>query len=90
MAEELPVPDAIGFEGIEAPRGEADDLKVIAGITDKVEQALNDAGVFHHWQIADLDDTTVGLLDARLKLEDGQSSRDWIEAAKKHAEAAAA
>ncbi len=90
VAEELPVPDAVGFEGIEAPRGEADDLKVIAGITDKIEQALNNSGVFHYWQLADLGDTTVGLLNARLKLEDGQTSRDWVDPAKKLAEAAAA
>ena len=37
------------------PRGEPDDLKRITGITPKIEQRLNDAGVFHFWQIADLD-----------------------------------
>ena len=43
------------FRGIDGPRGEADDLKRITGITVKIEQKLNDAGVFHFWQIADLD-----------------------------------
>ena len=48
------------FKGIEAPRGEADDLKRITGITPKLEQRLNDAGVFHFWQIADLDAEQTG------------------------------
>jgi len=81
---------ATGFEGIEAPRGEADDLKLVPGITDKVEQGLNGAGVFHYWQIADLTDNGVKLLDETLKLEDGTTSRAWIEPAKKLVEAAAA
>ena len=34
---------------------EADDLKRITGISPKLEQRLNDAGVFHFWQLADLD-----------------------------------
>ncbi len=90
MTEELPPVDALGFEGIEAPRGEADDLKLIAGVTPRIEQALNDAGVFHYWQIADLDDTNVGLLDARLKLEGEETSRNWIAPAKALVEATAA
>ncbi len=57
-----PVEDAVKviFKGIEAPRGEADDLKRITGITPKLELKLNDAGVFHFWQIADLDADHVG------------------------------
>ncbi|MEM7748916.1 MAG: 30S ribosomal protein S2 [Pseudomonadota bacterium] len=81
---------ATGFEGIEAPRGEADDLKLIAGVSDKLEQALNGAGVFHYWQIADLDDANVALLDAHLKLEGDETSKSWIDSAKKLVEAAAA
>ena len=91
VAEALPEAGATAaFEGIEAPRGEADDLKLIAGINDKLEQSLNDAGVFHYWQIADLDDANVALLDARLKLEGEDTCKSWIEPAKKLVEAAAA
>jgi small subunit ribosomal protein S2 len=56
------------FSGIEAPRGEPDDLKRITGILSKTEQRLNDAGVFHYWQIADLDADQMGALDRQLKL----------------------
>src|SRR5690606_23024903 len=54
-AEDLPADTAV-FVGIEAPRGEPDDLKAITGIDAKLELRLNDAGVFHYWQIADLDE----------------------------------
>ncbi|MGI9426928.1 MAG: 30S ribosomal protein S2 [Hyphomicrobiaceae bacterium] len=89
IAEELPAVSTV-FEGIEAPRGEADDLKLIAGLTDKIEQALHDAGVFHYWQLADLDEANVALLDARLNLEGGETCKAWIDPAKKLVEAAAA
>ena len=74
---------AISFKGIEAPRGEADDLKRITGINGKLEQRLNDAGVYHFWQIADLDADHTAALDRLLKLK-GQIARDtWGAQAKK-------
>jgi small subunit ribosomal protein S2 len=76
------------FRGIEGPRGEADDLKRIhTGITGKIEQRLNDVGVYHFWQIADLDADDAQLLDRTLRLK-GQVERDgWVAAAKKLVEA---
>ena len=89
--EELPdVPEA-QFEGIEAPRGEADDLKVISGIDARVEQQLNGVGVFHYWQIADLDPANLELLAGAIKLEPAQITEGaWVDQAKKLVEAAAA
>lgn len=85
-AESLPVK----FKGIDAPRGEADDLKRISGITPKIEQRLNDAGVFHFWQIADLDPDNMAALDLQLRLN-GQIEKDgWIAQAKKLVDAEAA
>jgi small subunit ribosomal protein S2 len=79
------------FKGIEAPRGEADDLKRIhASITPKVEQRMNDLGVFHFWQIADLDEENMNLLDRALRMR-GQIAKDgWPAAAKKLVDATAA
>ena len=77
------------FRGIEAPRGEADDLKRITGITVKLEQKLNDAGVFHFWQIADLDAENLGLLDRHLRLKGQIESEGWVAQAKKLVEASA-
>jgi len=80
---------AKAFRGIDAPRGEADDLKRINGITVKLEQKLNDAGVFHFWQIADLDAETLGLLDRHLKLKGQIEKEEWVPQAKKLVEASA-
>ena len=75
------------FKGIDAPRGEADDLKRLPGINVKLEQRLNDAGVYHYWQVADLDAESTEALDRLLNLK-GRIARDgWIAAAKKLTEA---
>ena len=76
------------FKGIEAPRGEADDLKRITGITPKIEQRLNDAGVYHFWQLADLTPDYVESLDRQLKLKGQIAKEDWVAQAKKLVEAA--
>jgi small subunit ribosomal protein S2 len=85
-AEALPVK----FKGIDAPRGEADDLKRITGISPKLEQRLNDAGVFHFWQIADLDADNAKALDLLLRLKGQIEADGWIAQAKKFVDAAAA
>ncbi|MEZ5899514.1 MAG: 30S ribosomal protein S2 [Hyphomicrobium sp.] len=86
-AEDLP---SVSFKGIEAARGEADDLKRITGISPKLEQRLNDAGVFHFWQLADLDSDHANALDRQLKLKGQVISEDWVAQAKKLMEATSA
>ncbi|MCB1483695.1 MAG: 30S ribosomal protein S2 [Hyphomicrobiaceae bacterium] len=86
-AEDLP---SVTFKGIEAARGEADDLKRITGISPKLEQRLNDAGVFHFWQLADLDSDHANALDRQLKLKGQVISEDWVAQAKKLMEASSA
>lgn len=86
------LPDGRGkvFKGIDAPRGDADDLKRIKGISEKLEQKLNDAGVFHFWQIADLDAENLALLDRKIKAKGQIEAEGWVAQAKKLVEAAAA
>ncbi|MFN0218893.1 MAG: 30S ribosomal protein S2 [Hyphomicrobium sp.] len=79
-AEDLP---KVTFKGIESARGEPDDLKRITGISPKLEQRLNDAGVFHFWQLADLDADHVGALDRLLKLKGQVAKEEWPAQAKK-------
>jgi small subunit ribosomal protein S2 len=84
-ASEAPPSEALPgkFVGIEGARGEPDDLKRISGISPRIEQRLNDAGVFHFWQIAELDADNMGLLDKQLRLR-GQIAKDnWVDQAKK-------
>ena len=90
LPEEENVTAPTAFRGIETPRGDADDLKNITGVTVKIAQRLNDAGVFHYWQIADLDLEQMALLDTQLKLQGQIQKDDWVGQAKKLVEATAA
>ena len=37
----------LGFEPLSGPRGVADDLKKIPGVSPAIEKKLNDLGIFH-------------------------------------------
>ncbi len=94
-AEELP--DAVGkakeiaeFKGIEAPRGDPDELQNIKGIDLKISQRLNDVGLYHYWQIADLTEDDIKALDKQLSLEGSIQNDEWVEQAKKLVAASAA
>ena len=88
--EEVPEEQAPAFKGIDAPRGEADDLKRITGISPKLEQSLNDLGVYHFWQLADLAEAGIATLDNALGTR-GRIARDnWVGQAKKLTDEAAA
>src|SRR5580704_210452 len=55
IVEELPPEtDKLGFPALSGPRGVADDLKKFPGVSPAIEKQLNDLGVFHVWQIAEL------------------------------------
>jgi small subunit ribosomal protein S2 len=59
-AAEAPVEDlpaetsGTGFQPLSGPRGVADDLKKLAGVSPAIEKKLNDLGIFHFWQLAEL------------------------------------
>ena len=57
IVEELPPeqPATGGFQTLSGPRGVADDLKKLAAVSPVIEKQLNDLGIFHYWQIAELD-----------------------------------
>ncbi len=63
--------------------GKADDLKMLKGVGPKLEQKLNELGVYHYDQIAAWKPEHVAWVDARLKFK-GRIERDgWIEQAGK-------
>jgi small subunit ribosomal protein S2 len=43
----------LGFEPLSGPRGPADDLKKLTGVSPSIEKKLNDLGIFHYSQIAE-------------------------------------
>ncbi len=55
IVEELPKPaeKSLGFEPLPGPRGVADDLKKLPGVSPAIEKKLNDLGIFHYSQIAE-------------------------------------
>ena len=56
IREEIPAePQAAGFQGLAGPRGTADDLKKLTGVSGAIEKKFNDLGIFHYWQLAELD-----------------------------------
>ena len=81
VVEELPVEQPVtGFQPLPGPRGVADDLKKLPGVSGAVEKQLNDLGVFHYSQLAEL-----GTADAeRIGEEVGLPTRvaGWIAKAK--------
>jgi len=59
VAEEVPTQPAtgdLGFEQLPGPRGVADDLKKLPGVSGAIEKRLNDLGIFHYSQIAELNE----------------------------------
>lgn len=75
-------PGAEKFEFLAAPRGAPDDLAKLHGAGPQIVQKLNDAGIFHYWQIASLTDVEAATVDTDLKLA-GRIARDgWVEQAR--------
>ncbi|MGB3626304.1 MAG: 50S ribosomal protein L21 [Henriciella sp.] len=63
--------------------GKKDDLKEITGVGPAMEKKLNEAGIFHFWQVADLNKTQASELDDEAGLG-GRIERDeWVKQAKK-------
>lgn len=59
IVQEVPATPAtadLGFEQLPGPRGAADDLKKLPGVSGTIEKKLNDLGIFHYSQIAALNE----------------------------------
>ena len=68
--------------------GKADDLKVIKGVGPALEKKLNQNGIFHYWQIADLRKAQIQALESELSFP-GRVTRDaWKTQARVLAKAA--
>jgi small subunit ribosomal protein S2 len=70
------------FELLAAPRGAPDDLAKLPGVGPQIVKKLNEAGVYHYWQLAAMTADEASKLDADLKLN-GRVGRDnWVEQAR--------
>lgn len=62
--------------------GKKDDLKQISGVGPALEKKLNEAGIFHFWQVAALKKAQIAELDEEASLG-GRIERDeWVKQAK--------
>ena len=76
--------------GLDAPKGEADDLKKIGGVGPKLEGTLNELGIYHFWQIAAFTPDNVAWVDGYLSFKGRIDRDDWIGQAKAFAAEASA
>jgi large subunit ribosomal protein L19 len=72
---------AEGFKGFKKPKGEPDDLKLIAGVTPEIETKLNKLGVIKFEQIANLSDEEIAYVDEQLALDGAVERDDWVSKA---------
>jgi small subunit ribosomal protein S2 len=70
----------LGFEPLPGPRGVADDLKKLPGISPAIEKKLNDLGIFHFSQIAELSPTAAHNVGEEVGLPGRVDS--WVAKAK--------
>ncbi len=68
MVEELPEvggsPTGEAFELLTAPRGAPDDFSKLTSMSPQIEKKLNEAGIFHFWQLAAMTPADVATVDA--------------------------
>ena len=79
------------FKGFKKPKGQAEDLKRITGVSADLENQLKKFNVLKYEQIAAFSDDDIANLDEALKLEGRIEKDDWVgQAQRLMAEAAAA
>jgi small subunit ribosomal protein S2 len=80
IAEDLPTAAASGFQGLAGPRGSADDLKKLPGVSGAIEKKFNDLGIFHYWQLAELNHDTAHKIGEEVGLPSRADA--WVAKAK--------
>jgi len=68
------------FQGLAGPRGTADDLKKLTGVSGTIEKKFNDLGIFHFWQLAELDHDTAHQIGEEVGLP--SRADGWVAQAK--------
>ena len=63
-------------------KGGADDLKLISGVGPKLEQTLNELGVWHFDQVAAFTKPDIAWVDERLRFKGRIERDDWMSQAK--------
>ena len=86
MVEELPeaetAPSGEVFEVLTAPRGAPDDFSKLTSMNPQIEKKLNEAGIFHFWQLAAMTPADVASVDASAKLGGRIEREGWTAQAR--------
>ena len=88
-AADAPAADVQGVapEALSGPRdGKADDLKKIGGVGPKLEEKLNNLGIYHYDQIAAFTPENIAFVDETLNFKGRIERDDWLSQAKALAE----
>jgi small subunit ribosomal protein S2 len=88
IVEDIPAAPAAGVERLAGPRGPADELIKLPGLSPEIEKQLNDLGIFHYWQIAGFTPTDAAEIGDSVGLPG--RVQGWIDQAKALVEAEAA
>lgn len=71
----MPATDDKG--GLAKPVGQPDDLTLIKGVGAVLQRRLNDAGIFHYWQIAGLRKAQMDALESVLRFPGRMTRDNW-------------
>jgi len=86
-----PAPKAADTSAMDArgrlsgPQGEADDLKKIKGVGKVLEGKLNEAGIYHFWQVAALKGDQIEDLEQEMSFPGRITRDDWVSQAEEFA-----
>jgi len=69
------------FRRLDAPEGEPDDLQKIGGVGKVMVDKLNAHGVYHYWQLANMNETDLAQLDEALDLKGRAGRENWVQQA---------
>jgi large subunit ribosomal protein L21 len=70
------------FGLLQAPDGKADDLSLIGGVGPKLHEKLNQAGVWHFWQVAAMSDAEIATVEKGMGFDGRIKREEWREQAK--------
>ncbi len=70
---------------LQGPQGEADDLKKIKGVGKVLEGKLNEAGIYHFWQVAALKGDQIEELEQEMSFPGRITRDDWVSQASEFA-----
>ena len=73
---------AKAFALLSAPEGQADDLTLIGGVGEKINEKLTAMGIFHFWQVAAMTDGDIEKVESDLGFKGRVEREDWIEQAR--------